>query len=511
MQMRARRVELHAIAVDALEIVYAEEAEHHYGELAYHAEHAKLSEKALYYLRSAGKAASDAYQNSLAVEYFTRALIFVSSDDLIAHFDLIKERMELFSRMGKRELQLADLNLLQNLAEQIDDNTRFASLMLSWALYYYTTGDYLNTVEYNKRADSYLTPEAEPDLGIRMRSYWSAASLRLGRPEESMQQASIGLQLARSSGRRVDEAKILTQMGLTALEQKDPGSAHKYLEDSVAIAREMKERKLEAYALNNLAMSEGSVKGNYKLAMEYYEQSYKIANELGDRYSECYGLANLGFTAGAQGNIATAYLHYDHALLVAREIGNLNVETYTLINLSAISGIQKDATQALKYAKQADELSRKLHDRVAEAWSMLYMGHAYLLQGECTDARKTFQKSITIRNELDQPALAMEPLAGLVEAALCMNDLETAVRETEEILKYFEGGGTLGGTDEPLRVYYACYQCLSQQKDPRAQQILQIANHLLETQVLNFADERARKLFIESFPWRQALYQTALD
>jgi tetratricopeptide (TPR) repeat protein len=507
MQMRARRMELHAIAVDALEKVYAAEVEYHYGELAYHAERTSLTEKAFHYLRLAGKAAADSYQNSQAVDYFSRALAFVPPDDLTAQYDLLAERVELYSRMGKRDLQWKDLIALERWAEQIeDDKTRLANVMLLWALYHHTTGHYLNAVEYSKRANSYLVLDAEPALGIKIQNYWSAALLRMGQPHEAMSQASVGLQLARSSRRRVDEAKVLTMMGLIALEQKDPGQAHKYLEDSVAIAREMQERKLEAYALNNLAISEGSVKGNYKLAMEYYEQSYKIAKELGDRYSECNALANLGFTAGMQGNIATAYLHHEHSLLVAREIGNTSAETYTLINLSAVSGIQKNAAQSLNYAKQADELSRKIQDRSAEAWSQLYMGHAYLLTADCVDAQKAYQRSIAIRNELEQPALALEPLAGLVEAALCMDDLEAAARETEQILTYFKEGGSLSGTEEPLRVYYACYQFLYQQKDPRAQQILQSAKQMLEAQVSNFKDEQARKLFVENFPWRQALY-----
>jgi predicted ATPase len=506
MQMRARRMELHTIAVEALEKVYAGEVERHYSELAYHAERTLLTGKAFHYLRLAGKAAADSYQNSQAVDYFTRALAFVPPDDLAAQYDLLAERVELYSRMGKRDLQWKDLNALERWAQQIGDKTRLANVMLLWALYYHTTGHYLNAVEYSQRANSYVVSEAEPELGIKIQNYWCAALLRMGQLHDAMAQASVGLQLARSSGRRVDEARVLTMMGLIALEQKDPGQAHKYLEDSVAIAREMQERKLEAYTLNNVAISEGSVKGNYKLAMDYYGQSYKIAKELGDRYSECNALANLGFTAGMQGNIATACLHHEHALLVAREIGNVNAETYTLINLSAVSGIQKNAAQSLNYAKQADELSRKIQDRSAEAWSQLYMGHAYLLTADCGDARKAYQKSIAIRNELEQPALALEPRAGLVEAALCMDDLEAAARETEQILAYFKEGGSLSGTEEPLRVYYACYRFLNQQKDPRAQQILQTAKQMLEAQISNFKDEQARKLFVENFPWRQALY-----
>jgi len=511
MQMRARRTELHTIAVDALEKVYADELKNHYGKLAYHAERARLNEKALYYLRLAGKAASDAYQNSLAVDYLTRALVFVSPDDLSDQYDLVNERVELFSRMGKRELELNNLNALGRWAEQLDDPMRLANVMMLRTRYYYTMGHYLNSIECAKQVDLYAVTDTNPELMIKTGLSWASALLRLGKRDEAMQQMSLGLQLAQRSGLRLYEAKALTVMGLIALEQKDPGVAHKYLEESLLIAEEVKDRRLESTALNNLAISEGSVKGNYALAAEYYEQSYRIAKELGDRYSEGIALANLGFAAGMQGNIAAAYLHHENSLMVAREVGNIFQEVTTMINLSAVAGLQKDATQALNYANQAAELSRKIHDRSAEAWSMLYMGHAHLLVKQYADAQKAYQKAIAIRNELNQQALALEPIAGLVEAAMAVADLETASRETEKILAYLADGGTLDGVEEPLRVYHTCYQFLLKQEDPRARQVLHVANQLLEAQVSKFKDERSRKMFIENFPWRQALQQAALS
>ena len=505
MQMRARRMELHAIAVSALEKVHAGDIEHHYGKVAYHAERAKLTEKAFYYLRCAGKASFDTYQNSQAVDYFTRALVFVDPDDLAAQFELVAARMDSFSRMGKRELELNDLNALERWAEQLNDKTYLARVMMFRTTYYSLIGHYLNAIESAKRADAYSTPETPPDLVIKTQIAWAAALLRIGKPDEAMEQALLGLQLAQSSRRRSDEASVLTQMGLIALEQKNPAAAHQYLEDSLAIAREIKNRSIELYALNNLAISEGSVKGNYALAGEYYEQTYKIAKEIGDRYGEGFALVNLGFIAGMQGNITAAYSYHEHALMVVREIGNPSHEAYTLINLSAVSGIQKDASQALKFAQQADDLSRKIHDRSVEAWSMLYMGHAYLLMEKSSEAQKAYLKSIAIRNELGQPALSMEPIAGLIETALQINDLKAASQETEKILAYLDGGGSLDGTEEPLRVYYACYLSLTQQKDLRAKHVLQIANQLLETQVSKFKDEQSRILFVENFPWRKAL------
>jgi tetratricopeptide (TPR) repeat protein len=230
---------------------------------------------------------------------------------------------------------------------------------------------------------------------------------------------------------------------------------------------------------------------------------------MGDRYGEGTALANLGFSTGMQGNLSEAFNFHGQSLLVAREIGSLYHETYTLINLSAIAGIQMDAPQAMEFARQAIVISEKTRDRSAEAWAQLYMGHAYLLLKKYAEAREAYTRSLLIRVELNQSSLSMEPLAGLVETALLMDDLHRASQEVEKILRHFDEGGSLEGTDEPLRVYHACYQFLYRKKDPRAQKVLQDANQLLEAQVSNFKDETARTLFVENIPWRRAIYESA--
>ena len=505
MQMRARRKELHVLALDALEALYGDNQGNRFAELAYHAEHGDLPPKAQHYYTQAGKLASASYQNEQAVDYFTRSLAYVPYDDLVTQYDLVAERSELFSRMGRRELELKDLDSMETWANQLNDANRLTKTLMLRIRYYYTIGNYREAIECSERANSHLNKDIEPKVIITTHIHWASTLLRIGKPDEAMQQALAGLLLARRLGMRLDEASALTLMGLIALEQKDPTIAHEYLEDGLLIAREVKNRRIEMYALNNLALSEGSVKGNYALAGEYFEQTYRIAKEIGDHYGEGFALANLGFAAGMQGNITAAYSYHESSLKVAREIGNTNQEAYTLINLSALSGIQNDAAQALRFAQQADALSRKIHDRSAEAWSMLYTGHAYLLLRESAEAWNAYMKSIAIRDELNQPILAMEPVAGLVEAALQMEDFEIASQETEKILAYLDGGGSLDGTEEPLRIYYACYQFLVRQGDPRAQRVLQIANQLLETQVSNFKDAQSRKMYVENFPWRRAI------
>jgi predicted ATPase/class 3 adenylate cyclase len=509
MQMRARRMELHGIALEALEKVYAEEAHHHYGELAYHAERTLLAGKAFHYLRLAGQAAADSYQNSQAVDYFTRALVFVPPEDLATQHDLLAERVELFSRMGKRELQLKDLNALERWAEDLHDPDRIAKTLMLRSSYCYITGDYLNSIDCAKRAEIYSASIANTELALFTQIVWALALFRLGRLDEAMQRAQETLERNRAARNRKEEARALNSIGLIALEHKDPTTAQKYLLRGLAIAREIKDPGLEHRTLNNLALSEGSVNGNYALAHEYYEKSYKIAHDIGDRVAEGVALANLGFSAGMQGDFVAARSYHEQALYVAREIGNRYQETYTLINLSAVVGIQNEAGSALQYAQQALELAEKLSERAGEAWALLYMGHAYLLQNELHLAQTTYRKSVHIRDELGQPSLSMEPIAGLVEICLRENNLEAAAHEVEKILKFLESGSALDGTDEPLRVYYACYLFLEKKGDPRTKQILQSAKNLLEAQVSKFSDQAARKRYVENIPWRRAIQVAA--
>lgn len=136
---------------------------------------------------------------------------------------------------------------------------------------------------------------------------------------------------------------------------------------------------------------------------------------------------------------------------------------------------------------------------------MLYMGHAHLLQGELDVARTVYRKSVSIRNELNQPALSMEPLAGLVEAYLREEDVDSAFIEAEKILDYLQNGGTLDGAEEPLRVYHTCYVLLEKKQDKRATQILKTAGELLESQVEKFSDAETRRRFVENIPWRRAI------
>jgi predicted ATPase/class 3 adenylate cyclase len=512
MQMRARRQELHVLAFEALEDLYSGEAlKSHYPELAHHAEYGNLHDKALSYFTLAGQTSLAQYQNHQAVEYYSRALM-LGPHQANVQFDLLADRAEVYNRLGNRDLQVNDLKSMEVLANEMADDTRLAKVWIMYANYDYLTGRYLETIDHAQRAFSIQgSSSLEPELIFLARISWFLSCLRLGQAEEAMRLGQEAILLARQTGDRRQLGRVLTAVGLVAFEQREPARAESYFVEALVIANELQDRNLASRAINNLAMIEAGVHGDYERAHDYYTQTLEIAREIGDRAAETYSLGNLGFSAGLMGNFSKAREYLEQALIIARESGNPYNEIYVLVNLSANTGIQGQAADALVYAVNAIELSQRIADQPGEAWGWLYRGNAHLLLHELDQAQVSFKRSLEMREKLGQPALSMEPIAGLVETALGANDLETAAAEAEKILAHFASGGNLNGTDEPLRVYYQCYQLLQKTQDPRAAQVLAAAYRMLEEQFSKLKDERLRQMYVENVPWRRAIQRAAID
>jgi tetratricopeptide (TPR) repeat protein len=210
-----------------------------------------------------------------------------------------------------------------------------------------------------------------------------------------------------------------------------------------------------------------------------------------------------------QGNFSEAKAHLENALSSARESDDLYAEVFLLVNLSANAGFQNQASLASQHAEQAIALAERVGDRSGQAWGWLYLGYAQLSMDRVDDAQVAFEKSLRIRDVLGQSALSMEPIAGLVEVGLRAKNPDLAAQNTEKILAHLQNGGTLNGTDEPLRVYYSCYRYLEKKQDPRSAQVLQDALQMLDAQLAKLNDERSREMYVENVPWRKALRNAA--
>jgi predicted ATPase/class 3 adenylate cyclase len=506
MQVRARRQALHALAAEALERLHSGDLSPHYGELAYHAEMAGLVDKARLFFQRAGDTARENFQNSQAVNDYSRALVLTPAADLESRYVLLMARAALYNLLGDRTAQREDLDALERIATALCEDAagapetwRQAAVAVRRADYLSDSGDFQGAVAAAKEALALADPEIAPEVALTAYRIWSDGLHRQGNHAEAARQAEAGLELARKVAERKGESRLLNMLGLIAYEARDPAAARIYFEQSIQIAHEIGDRRGEAIFLNNLGNVAGS-EGDFASARNDYEQALRIARETGNRGQESTMVGNLGWIAKVQGDYASASAYLEQHLRSVREVGDRYQEAYTLVNLSSLALRQEDCPKALAYAGHSLILTRETGDRSAEAWSLLCQGDAYFQMGAFSRAEGAYRESLDIRRSLEQPHLAAEPLAGLAQVALARADLPTARARVDAILAHLDGGGTLEGAEEPLQVYLVCYRVLQAQADPRAAAVLKTAYDLLQAQAGQIGDERMRSRFLEHVP-----------
>ncbi|MBK8619658.1 MAG: tetratricopeptide repeat protein [Anaerolineales bacterium] len=508
MQLQARQRGLHGLAVSAMEIVYRDDLEPHYGELAYHAEKADVKEKALHYLSLAGRLSLNVYQNQQAIDYFTRALALVPADDLRAKFDLMLLRVESYYNISNSGEQLKDLDILEGWANQLQDNGFLARTFMRRAYISSALGDFQNVLTYATQSKRLAETARDENTLLAVYLVIPNALLRLGRISEALEHAKEGLVFAENASTLKGVGSALSILGLASLEAEGPAAAMQHQEQALVIARSANDKYLEAMALNNLANTVGLSLGDFFTARVYFEQAYSIAHELGNINGKGITLSNLGWLAGILGDYPAAITYCEQALTILRGIGNQSLEMNISINLSAAAGGLGKAQDAFKWAQDALELSNRLGDRSGTAWAYFYLGYAHLLNNEFEEAARSFLKSIEIRLDVKSFVLVVEARAGLISAYLKMNDQVSAQGEAEHILQYMETNPAFEGAEEPLRIFLALYQILEKTKDPRASIVLHNAIQLLNTQVSKLNSEEARRVFVENVPWRRAIQQS---
>jgi tetratricopeptide (TPR) repeat protein len=146
------------------------------------------------------------------------------------------------------------------------------------------------------------------------------------------------------------------------------------------------------------------------------------------------------------------------------------------------------------------DLANETGDRSGKAWALTYLGHIYRVLEKFSNANEAYQESLDIRMALNQPNLAMEPLAGLAMVSLKRGEISAAQKVVNEILGYLDEGGTLDGTEEPMRVWLTCYRVLQTAQDLRASSVLENSYQLLQERARKISDESMSRMFFENIP-----------
>ncbi|MEJ2364355.1 MAG: tetratricopeptide repeat protein, partial [Deltaproteobacteria bacterium] len=460
--LKRTRRSYHAMVADWLILHSGDRIGEFTGLIAGHLEKAGRDKEALEYLCQAAEMAASNYAIDEAADFYARAFALTAVDDTERRYLLLMGQEKVFSMQGNRDGQRHVLETLTTIVDSLADERKRVGLLIRKTWFAFWTSEFPEAFANAQKAVTLSETIDDQNLSRQAYYAWAWMLQQQGDTELALVQAKRALSMARQADDHRAEGNTLNVLGLINIAQANFFAALSYLSGFLSIAREIGDLEREIIALNNLGVVLTRL-GDYLAARDNFQQILKIAKETGDRSSESTALINLGWVTAAQGKWDLARKYSEAG--IAKKLEHENIE--------------------------------------AMAEGLIWLGHAWLGLDQPEKAVAAYRESLAIRQKLDQPHLAIGGKAGLARAAVAQGDLALALDHVNEIVSYLDGGGSLQGTWEPLRIYLTCYQVLRLVGDSKAEKILEIAFNLLQEQASRIPDHAYRGLFLENVPWHR--------
>jgi tetratricopeptide (TPR) repeat protein len=161
--------------------------------------------------------------------------------------------------------------------------------------------------------------------------------------------------------------------------------------------------------------------GQYQTAIEHQQQSLAIAKEIGDRRGEGTCLGNLGLTYRSLEQYQTAIEHQQQWLAIAREIGDRSGEANSLGGLGNVYFSLRQYQPAIECHQQSLAIAREIGDHSVEANALFNSGLVLVNLGQLQDARSNYQAARALYDAMGQKHLVEK-----CDAALHSLEIPTA-------------------------------------------------------------------------------------
>jgi class 3 adenylate cyclase/tetratricopeptide (TPR) repeat protein len=543
MQLRAHLRELHLLAAESIEQVYANTPRAlaaQAASLAYHYAQAGNIERERYYSGLAGQQAAAQFANQKAIAYLTRALELTPPGDIEGRYRLLLSHEEVCSLHGLRDAQLADLNELTALTKTLNHVDYQAEVSLRRSSYDYLIGNYSAAISFAIQAAELAQSSGNLAIETRAQLYsgrpllrksdFEGARVYLEKALTLARQAGLSgleaegmnylgslhyylsdyvsaqthyqgcLQLHRHNQDRLGEGKTLGNLGLIAYDRGDYVAASEKYEEALQIFREIGCRDQQAWILNNLGMV-ASDQGYYLDASRAYQQALVLSRETGSRWEESNTLSNIGIVYWSLGEYDLARENYSEATRIKQEIDDQHGIGLVLAFEALLQYTLQDYEPAQSNAEHALAIALETKDQLTEAYAQTYLGHIFLARGDLEKAHRAYQQAHNLWQKLGQIETSLEPLGGLARLALHQGDRDAARQYVETILATLRQGAIL----DLFGLCLTCFEVLSACQSSRALSVLKWTYDQLQTRASWISEESLRRSFLEKVPAHRRL------
>jgi predicted ATPase len=193
--------------------------------------------------------------------------------------------------------------------------------------------------------------------------------------------------------------------------------------------------------------------GDLTTAQELLEESLSIARELKDNSGVAVSLNALAVFFRDRGELAPAAAVFEESLALCRELGDLKAAARALSNLASVVRLQGDYARARSLFQECAARFAELGDRAGMAWSLDYQGDVAREQGEIESALSLYGQSLSEFRLLGDPWGIAGTLADLGNLALDNSDSAGALANYGESLQIFKELGSKRGVARVLECF----------------------------------------------------------
>ena len=270
-----------------------------------------------------------------------------------------------------RALYFYHINKYSKSIEILKDKNDFEQLqLLSYS--YRGIGDYENALLVINKAENLI----KNDNYILSEVLISKGSLFLlsGKYAEAEKMYKSGLESAKKSGNKKEEAKSLINLAILDDQNGNVEEAKNKLETSILISEAIEDKELEATALSELAVSY-TYSGNVVEAKNNYEKSYEIFKVLNHKERLSNLSANIAALYSQTGNYSLALDNYNKGYDYAGE--NVVSKILNLRGLGDVYSNLSNYSKSIEYYEQAKELAKQVKDIQTETSVDVSIGTLY--------------------------------------------------------------------------------------------------------------------------------------
>ncbi|MGW4520410.1 AfsR/SARP family transcriptional regulator [Amycolatopsis sp. NPDC004378] len=213
---------------------------------------------------------------------------------------------------------------------------------------------------------------------------------------------AVALEAARASGHRPGEAGILSGLGVVNGVARQYDESRRYLEQVLAIQRDLGAREGEARAQYNLAMAAHNL-DDYAWAYEHGMQALEIVRELGLGALEASVLRALGDICTSMGDHEQALRLADAALAVLGPDGEPVDTRFTVHTRGlALVGLGR-VDEGIACIRDSVEMFFAMGEQYEAADVLAQLGTIHLRHGDRGLARECWLRSVRLLTELGHP------------------------------------------------------------------------------------------------------------